>query len=325
MVSLRTSFTRSSVQRCLKQIIIVTSAILVCKSAAAQDKFVPGSNYGLRGGIIFSFGTHFQRVGVNLNAYYIFGSFQGNSEARLYYNFRNLGPRLKYSELVLSQGIVYAYGKTATVVNPFITSVSNQTGQGSCISYAYNAYFNRVRTTQQTGTIHLGFGPFSFITENDILGKPALDRFRSGAFLLQYRYEDVVEAGISCRIWTGHFKKRAEIFGVPVFYNNCYMDSTGGTYTGYSHGILAVQAKMLLPYQQYAGATAGIDAEQVRNVVQNRLMHNMRFVPDNLNKAKNCHLPMIDENGGQHLYREGQKVRKPTPFLNISANENIFY
>jgi hypothetical protein len=313
------------VHQFLKTILNFFCALILGVHCFGQKEFDAGAAYGFRAGAIVSFGTHFQRLGVNLNFYYIYGSFQANSEVRCYYNFKNLGPRAKYTELVLSQGIVYAYGATQAFINPFITSVSNQTDQQNCIGYAYNAWFNSIHTKQQTGTLQLGFGPVSFITENDILAKPALDRFRSGAFLLQYRYQDLVEAGIACSIWTGHFKKRAEINGVPVFYNNCYMDTLNGTYTGYSHGLLGVQAKVLLPYQQYAQANIGIDAEQVRNALQNRLMHNMKFVPKEINKAKNCHIPMIDDKGGLYLYKQDQRVRKPRTYLNVGANANLFY
>ena len=51
----------------------------------------------------------------------------------------------------------------------------------------------------------------------------------------------------------------------------------------------------------------------------------MKFVPKKLNKAKNCHIPMIDENGEQFLFIEEQKIRKPKWYVNLFSNPALFY
>jgi hypothetical protein len=291
----------------------------------AQEGFPLYPAWGFRAGAVLAFGTHFQRAGLCLNFYYVAGHGQVNAETRAYFDVRSLGPRLPHPELCLSLGVLGGFGGKDLLFNPFLSPVSNQTGYKYCVAYSYNIYLNRIRTRQVTGLVHFGFTRASLIIENDIFAKPALDRFRSGALLLQWRHEALFEAGLSSTIWTGHYRTRSSISGIPAFYHNCYMDTTGGTYTHVSHGLLLLQVKWLLPYSQYVQAGAGVDAEQVRNTIQNRLLHNMRFVPEEINKARNCHLPMLDTTGAPFLYRPGQKVRAPKAFLNLYSNPHIFY
>lgn len=271
-----------------------------------------------------AFGTHFQRLGLNVNFYYTQSHFQANSEARIYFSFRSLGPRLRYPELVLSQGVLYSFGREITLFNPFLNSVSNQTTYGNSLAYSYNAYFNKKRTTQQTGTFAIEIDGLSFITEDDLLARPALDRFRTGAILLQYRYEDQFQAAINCTMWTGSMGHKHEISD-SHFYSKCYMDTTAGVYANTSHGLLSAQFKYHVGYSQNVQANIGIDAEQVRNALQNYVIHDMRFLPKKLNKGKNCHIPMIDSNGNQFLYKEGQVVRRSRLLMNVYSNASIFY
>ena len=69
----------------------------------------------------------------------------------------------------------------------------------------------------------------------------------------------------------------------------------------------------------------GIDAEQVRHVFQNRIVHDMYFIPERFIGYKNVHYPMLQKDGTPFLQRPGQKVRKPKPFFNLGLNDNLFY
>jgi hypothetical protein len=271
-----------------------------------------------------AFGTHFQRFGVNFNFYYVRDFFQANSEIRLYYSFKNLGPKFINPELVLSQGVVFGYGPTHNPYNAFINSVSNQTKYMHSVSYSYNVYINPVRTAQRTGILSLQFNRVSLIAENDLLAKPALDRFRTAAFLIQYQHENQFQAAINCTMWTGMMGKKRPIHH-PKFYYDCYMDTTGGMYHGYSHGLLSAQVKYNVGWSQNVQLNAGLDAEQVRNAVQNKFIHDMRWIPKKWNHSNNCHIPMLDEKGQQYLYREDQKIRKPKMYLNLFSNAGVFY
>ncbi len=300
-------------------LLLITRGIFLAQYSFYQDK-----NVGFNIGANLAFGTHFQRVGFNLNFFYVNTHFQANSEIRLYYNFKNLGPKFVYPELVLAQGLVYSFGDRSKYYNLSYNTVSNQTGYKYAIAYSYNAYFNKKKTTQQTGLVALHFDRVAFITENDILARPTLDRFRTGAFLLQYQFEDQLQVALNCSMWTGKMGYKKEIETDEV-YSRCYMDTTGSVYANISHGLLSLQLKYKSVYYQNAQANVGIDAEQIRNVVQNRLIHDARFIPKVLKRRRVCHIPMLDENGNQYLYREDQKIKKPKVYFNLFSNASVFY
>lgn len=297
--------------------------MLFVTSFKAQDLVYNNSNVGFNIGANFAIGSHFQRFGINFNLYYVNNFFQSNSEARAYFNFKNLGPKKIYGELVLAQGVVFGYGAKQTFFNPFINSVSNQTGFLNSVGYSYNFYYNKVKTKQQTGIVSLQFNAISVIIENDILARPILDRFRTGAFLIQYQYNNIFQAALNCTMWTGAMGKTVR--DNANFPAGCYIDTTGGTYTNYSHGLLSAQFKYNMGLSQIIQANVGIDAEQVRNAMQNKLIHDVAFLPKKWFKRTNCHIPMLDMNGEQYLYKPEQKIKKPEFYWNVFSNANLFY
>jgi hypothetical protein len=297
--------------------------IFFCRGLRSQETLYYHSGVGINLGANLALGSHFQRFGMNFHFFYINDHFQSNTEVRAYFDFKSLGPPILHPELVISQGLLFAYGAPTATFNPFLNSVSNQTGYSNSLAYSYNAYFNKVKTTQQTGIISLQFGAISVITENDILARPLLDRFRTGAFLIQYQYKDLYQAGINCTMWTG-------AMGRTIRNDSCfpavgYIDTTGATYGKYSHGLLSAQFKYNMGLSQALQANIGIDAEQVRNAMQNRIIHDVCFLPKSWFKRYNCHIPMIDCNGNQYLYKPGQKIRKPSFYWNLFSDPNLFY
>ncbi len=302
---------------------VIFALLTLSFSLSSQDLLISEKNLGANVALNLAFGTHFQRLGFNLNFFYVNDFFQANSEVRVYINFKNLGPKKMYPELVLSQGVVFGYGGRRNIFNPFISSISNQTGYISSFAYSYNAWFNTVKTRQQTGIVAFQFDQITLIAENDILARGYYDRFRTGGFLLQFQYEDKFQAGINCTLWTGQMGN--QVHGDSVFKAVCYMDTTGGRYSQYSHGLLSAQFKYSLDYSQNVQASVGVDAERVRNFMQNRIIHDYAFLPRKWVKPKNCHIPMIDDKGRQYLYREEQKIKPKKVYLNIFSNANLFY
>src|SRR4051794_15168946 len=112
----------------------------------AQDLVYSTSNTGFAFTINAAIGTHFQRFGFNLHFFYLNGQFQANTTLSGYYNLKNLGPRVMYPELVISQGLLFAYGRRKYDFNPFLNSVSNQSTYRNSVAYAYSLWFNRIKT-----------------------------------------------------------------------------------------------------------------------------------------------------------------------------------
>lgn len=290
-----------------------------------QQSFAQLEQYkhvGFNVGFVGAIGTHMQRFGIVLQGYYVYNFAQVNASIRLYDNFKNIGPKGEHAELNAAFGLCLGYGKKTTDTNLFVSSISNQTGYRNSVAYSYNIWRNKVKTSQVTGIVALQFSEFSIISENDLLAKPVLDRFRTGAFLLQYQTKQFQYA-INCTMWTGQMGQA--IRNDSLFPGYGYLDAKGGLYSNVSHGLLSAQVKYANEYGQYLQSNVGVDAEQVRNVVQNKVIHDMPFVPKKWNKAQNVHLPMIDQGGNQYLYKEGQKIRSPKLFLNIYSSPNLFY
>lgn len=279
-------------------------------------------NFGFNVGFVGAFGTHVQRFGIVVQGYALYDFAQINASVRLYDNFKDLGPKGEHPELNAALGLCLGYGKKTTEQNWFMSSISNQTGYKNSVSYSYNIWLNTIKTSQVTGIIAFQFNHFSIIAENDLLAKPMLDRYRTGAFLVQYQ-DKCFQYAINCTMWTG--KMGSGVRTDSLFPKSGYLCTADGCYSNVSHGLLSAQVKYANEYGQYLQANAGIDAEQVRNVVQNKLIHDLPFVPSKWNKAQNHHIPMIDTAGNQFLYHKGQKIRKPKLFLNGYTSPNVFY
>ena len=290
----------------------------------SQEVLYSNKNYGFNVSANIAIGSHFQRCGFNLNFYYVKDFFQSNSELRAYFSIKNLGPKFVNTELVLAQGIVLGYGQKQSLFNPFIHSVSNQTAYKNSFSYSYNAYFNHIKTTQQTGIVSLQFDKITVITENDILARPTLDRFRTGAFLIQYQYDDKFQVALNNTMWTGQMGK-IQTTESTVIYSQCYMDTTAGKYCNFSNGLMSAQFKYNVGLSQNAQLNIGVDSEHIRNVVQNKFIHDARFIPKKLKRRKVCHIPMLDTEGNAYLYKTNQRVKKSKLYWNLFSNPNLFY
>ena len=271
-------------------------------------------HYGFNVGFVSSIGTHVQRFGFVFQAYGVYDFAQINASFRVYDNFRNLGPRGEHTEFSSSLGLCVGYGKKVHEKNLFMSSVSNQTRYKNSIAYSYNFYFNKIKTSQVTGTVAFQFNHFSIITENDILAKPILDRFRTGAMLIQYQTK-YFQYAVNATMWTGQLGNTVK--NDSLFPGNGYINTEDGLYQNLSHGLLSGQVKYANHFGQYLQANAGIDAEQIRNTLQNKALHDVL--------PKNYHMPMIDTAGNQYLYRPYQKIKKAKLYLNGHTSPNVFY
>jgi hypothetical protein len=273
---------------------------------------------GINVGVVLGLGTHVNRFGFTINPYYQHNSLQINPSLRLYFNTKNLGPDLTSAEGVLSLGIVYGYGKKDTVMNDFYSSISNQTTKKNSVGYAYNYYFNNIGTNQSTGTISIQVNQYSLIAENDLFsGTPRLDRFRTGAFLLQYQ-KDKYQMGINATLFTGQMGERVTDESYP--FGHLYENTVGGKYTSYSHGLLSAQVKYAGDFAQTYQANVGVDSERVRHSIQNRFAHDIL-----VGHGLNAHVPMLDDKGEQYLFKEGQKVKPMLYYMNLFSNPATFY
>ncbi len=277
-------------------------------------------------GIACNIGTTVNRIGITAGAYYVNHSFQINSKLWLYYNFNSYGPPHSGPEFQASLGLLFGYGKQDTIENKFITSISNQTGKRNSIAITHNYYFDNIKTSQETGTIALEFNHLQIVHENDILGTRASDRYRTAGVLISYRIQNTT-FGLNTVLWTGNSSSDSAIritnSDYPARFG--YRDLSKADYGTFSHGILTFQVQKALPYNQIARIDIGADSEHIRNVIQNKIIHDMYFLPKWLIATKLPHYPMLDVNGMPYLYKTNQKVKPSKFFLNFSGNSGVFY
>ena len=280
-------------------------------------------------GITSNIGTTVDRIGLFFLSGVRPGLIQCNARAGITYNFISYGTKARGPELQLGLGIVVPYGMKDSVVFSPIDLLSNQTGRKFSIAYAYNYYFDKAGTSQSSGTFGFQTRHYRFLTENDILAFKKQDKYRTAAAIISYIHNEYTFS-LKSVLWTGDsFDERACKITKDSLYR-CrfgYKDLTNARWGRNSVGVLCLQAEkaytVLTP--QTAKVMVGIDAEQVRHWLQNRIIHDMYFVPEKWISYKNVHYPMLQNDGTPFLNRCGQKVRKPKPFFNLALNDNIFY
>ena len=167
---------------------------------------------------------------------------------------------------------------------------------------------------------------FTFATANDLFGfgKGWRDRFRTAAVIFQYRYLDTKWA-INSTLWTGDYIGCPKVRDSDYPARFGYKENTTAIYGKCMASLLSFQVEQLLPYAQVARINIGVDAERVRHLLQNKLIHDQRFIPRKFIKRPQMHFPMLNSQGGQYLFNEGQKVKPASFYFNVGMNNGVFY
>ena len=88
---------------------------------------------------------------------------------------------------------------------------------------------------------------------------------------------------------------------------------------------MLIEAMGSAGYSHQAFVQGGIDDEGIRHLFQNKLMHDMKFIPSKWEHMNNPHIPMLQPDGTAYLFKTGQLVRKPKPFFEIGLNNPLFW
>ena len=292
--------------------------------------YTPEVNIGGTIGLSATFGTKVNRIGLVIGGFIAVEHLQINSSFNRFYCYNSYGPDLPRKESQFNLGVTGSFGPEVATTEDYIffSPVSNFTGKKHSVSYVYKIYKDNISTSQNSGVIGFQTGNIQFYSENDLFIFKGSDKYRTGAISLNYQYQNT-QVGISCLLWTADNtdKKKIKVPPGESAYNSKhgYYDLSQTKHGRYSQGILALHAAYDLPYSQTISVDAGIDAEQVRHVLQNKILHDMPFVPDKWIKAINPHFPMLDTEGNPFLDKENQKIRKPLFFGATSLNPTLFY
>jgi hypothetical protein len=291
-------------------------------------------------GLSCSIGTHTQRLGLIGRFFYNWQFLQLNLQSSFIYNYKSLGSCKKGWEMSIQPGIAGIWGKKNLQIerNPFIHPISNQSSKPYSIGYTYILYFDKLGTGQNSGAFGFQIQNFSFYFENDFLAFQSKDRYRTGAMAFFYRWKDW-QFGLKQLTYTGDpYSKFCPWIDDKIFPSvSGYIDMSSAPHGDKSLGILALQVERNLPlndwlnlnrdypFNQYIGAEIGIDAEQIRNLFQNKLIHDSKILPMNWGKVKNPHIPMICEDGCPFTFHDGQKIKPAKLYFQGWANNSILY
>lgn len=285
---------------------------------------------GFTAGLTFDFGTRVNRVGVSASAYYGYYFAQANAGLKWFYNFQSIGLRKKTPEVQLYGGLNFVFGDGDSLVRKFSGIAENNSSHPLAVGYTYIRYWDRTNTTQSTGLFNFEAMGFRVLTENDLFagGKGWRDRFRTGAFLMDYTFGDF-RLAITSSLWTGDYIG-CEIVNDTLYPARFgYRLAEGSIYGLNSMGLLSMQLSYAipnLPVSQIARINVGMDSEQVRNFLQNELIHDQPFAPDRfINENFTPHIPMMNDQGGQYLRRPGEKIRPIGFYFNVGMNSPVFY
>lgn len=309
---------------CVKNLVLSLLFALLSQSAGAQDL-----QWGFSAGISLDAGTKVNRLGLHATAFGVVNFVQLNAGVKAYYNFQSLGLKKKTPELQVSGGLNFGFGQKDSVVSRFMGTGENNTLYRNAFGYSYLHYADRNQTSQSTGIFNVQVRQFLLMTENDLFagGKGWRDRFRTGAFLIGYTYKDLRFA-VSSVFWTGDYVG-CEIVRDSLYPARFgYRKEAGSHYGKYALGLLSAQVNWAIPtipLHQNLRVNVGIDAEQVRNGIQNRFIHDQPYLPKSWIKHENPHIPMISDQQDQYLFQPGQRVRPASFYFNLGLNSPVFY
>lgn len=277
-------------------------------------------------GLHIVIGSAVRKIGVYTQSSVRNSHLQINARISPTYNFKHWGNASRTPELQVGTAVFYAYKDDiySRLKKDFL---SQETSYSSSFGYAIKWYFDKNQTSQRTGTLIYQVNEWRYIFENDMFAKKMSDKYRTAAFKITYTHFDQ-EYQLQLLMWTGSFngvgaKKVRNDSTFKARYG--YFDLTNSPHGLESHGILSFGVTKDYTFAPPISYSLGIDAEQVRNIFQNKFIHDSWFLPDFMIPYKNLHFPMICDDGSIYLYKNGQKIRKPKLYYQIGTGESMFY
>ena len=278
---------------------------------------------------VFSFGSNVTSVGlrgiVEMRGLDIAEASIGYGISR---HFRNYGPDVPHWEQNVIGSVHYLWNEKEFINSDLAYNKYLDSGSAkNSIGYTFERYFNKIGTSQNVGTIHIRTENVYYHFSNDVFANTTgYDRFRSGAFGFGY-IEGGIHYNLKLLIWTGesHCKKVNKVRDSDYPARWGYRDISECPYGDISHGILTFGVNTNVGLGQNVGAEIGLDSEKLRNVVQNKVFHDLYWIPRGIATTKNLHLPMKAIDGKNYMFEVGQEIR-PNKFVwQLSSNASTLY
>lgn len=277
--------------------------------------------WGVQVQLIAAIGTHRTSVGIRLNSYINASYAQLNLGTMYRFHAHNLGGRMNFGEWRHSAGLVLMAGRETNPVNFLWDGAFHQTARPYSVGYAYLLYVDKAGTTQRSGVFNIGIQRVDILFENDVWGGQGKDRFRTGDFQVSYRTA-TERVAMGLRLWTGETKhsvwNREPQDGMP----GGYRDLTPLPFGKTSHGIFFVGGSRAFFGGQVARIEAGFDSEQIRHLFQNKISHDLIWMPKKFPRTT-PHYPRLGTDGQNVFFR---KDKRPDHFyFSESVNDGVTY
>ena len=298
-----------------KLLFFLLSPILVSSQVFEVPK------YGWNAGISLQFGTHINSIGIQVNTYFSDRFYQVNIGEQLTFRLSDLGKRKNFFQSRFSTGVVLLAGKQNTPRDFQLNSLYHNTSYNYGLAYNYLWYCDKMSTSQRSGGWALHLKKTSILFENDIFGGQGKDRFRTGQLAVSYR-DSIWKFSTGFSIWTGETSgtdwQKITFDGCPNGYRSLEDKPYGRT----SHGIAYVGFDYGYGSPQWLGYKIGVDSERLRHQLQNRLLHDLIWLPKTLPR-NTPHYPMLDQNGCPVF--DKNDARKNELYFQGGVNSNWSY
>jgi hypothetical protein len=282
-----------------------------------QTAFSAGGKIAL----LVSIGTHQTAVGLSLNTYAALTNLQLNGGVTYRFFATNLGVRCHFGEWRFSAGAVIRGGKPTNPINFDFSGVTHQSAAPYSLGYSYLFYRDRVGTAQNSGAWNLGIQRVDLLFENDVFAGQAKDRYRTGFLSISYR-DNERKASLGLQLWTGETKHSIWNHEKQYHMPNGYRDISALPYGYLNHGILFGEIKQLMAFNQIAGIRLGWDSEQIRHIFQNRISHDLVWLPAKVQR-NTPHYPRLNNQGNSVFTKE--EIRKSVPYYQVFLNDGLPY
>jgi hypothetical protein len=291
--------------------------IFTCSFSNAQNYF--SEHFGGTVGIVLNMGTHVDGIGLNIKGYYTDYFFQVNAGSTIYFHPKSYGGRKNFWESRTVLGAVLLAGKKEQTLNLMLDGLNHQTPYNLGLAYNFLFYHDNMKTSQRSGAWGFHVNRFSLLHENDFFGGRGEDRFRTGLVHLNYRYKEW-QFSTGIYIWTGDSRhgtwEKVRMKNCPNGF--CILEDQ--PYGKTSHGVLYASVTRHFDFGQNATMRIGLDSENIRHAFQNRLIHDIMFLPQNAVKRSTPHSPRLDEHGCPAF--DKNDVRKDKFYFQFNANDN---
>jgi hypothetical protein len=269
-------------------------------------------------GFQFNFGSHVQQIGIFAKSYYSPHFIQLNLGSSFTFNLKSYGTRRNMWESRTYLGLIALGGKRNNDIDFQLDGLNHQSTFNHAIGFNYLWYFDNKKTSQLSGGWSIRINKFSILFENDVFGGQAKDRFRTG--VLQFNYLHLQHKfGIGAYIWTGETGGSNWIKTPQQNCPNGFRNLEDAKYGKTSHGILYGTYQYNFSGNNFTQLKLGIDSEQVRHVIQNKITHDLMFLPKKLPR-NTPHYPRLDSEGCATFKKENK--RKDKIYIQLNLNEN---